>query len=170
METEVNKQRQATMSLSNATFFALLEQELIEHGSVRIRVKGISMEPMLRNNRDEVQILPYDGRELTAKDICLFRFQGRHVLHRFLCREGSMCYFRGDNVLARCECCDQTDVVGVVRTIYRDGLPIPPYSEEWQHKIERHRFKQRIRFSLTSHLPTGLKHLLKQVLGMKKTN
>lgn len=154
-----------TMAISNATFFALLEQELAERGSVRIRVKGVSMEPMLRNDRDEVQIVPYTGQELTSEDICLFKFLGRHILHRFLRKEDELYYFQGDNVLVRCEYCRQQDIVGVVRTVYRDGQSLPPFSKEWQCRIKRNRLKQRIRFKISSCLPQGLKQLIKKMLG-----
>ena len=169
MEAKEKELRHQTMFIANNTFFAVMEQELAEHGSVRIRVKGISMEPMLRNNKDEVQIIPYDGKELTPKDICLFRYQGKHVLHRFVRRVEGVYYFQGDNVLVRCEKCEQKDIVGVVQTIYRDGQSLPPFSEEWQHRIKRHRSKQRLRIAVTSRIPKGMKRLIKKMLGMKNS-
>lgn len=153
-----------TIEISNATFFALLEQELAAHGSVRIRVKGVSMEPMLRNNRDEVQIVPYKGEELSPRDICLFKFQGRHILHRFLRREGNLFYFQGDNVLTRVEFCHNEDIVGIVRTVYRDGKSLLPFSEGWKYRIKLHRFKQQIRFTLSSIIPKCVKQKIKRIL------
>lgn len=156
-----------TIEMTNATFFALLEQELAERKSVRLRVKGVSMQPMLRNNRDEVQLVPYKGEKLTPKDICLFRYQGRHILHRYLHTEGDIVYFRGDNVLTRVEHCRCEDIVGVVETVYRDGLALPSYSESWRFKIMVNRFMQRIRFLISSCLPKSFKQMIKRMMGIK---
>lgn len=154
-----------TKEIANATFFALLEQELSEQGSVRFRVKGFSMEPMLRNNRDEVQLVTYQGEELTQKDICLFKFRGRHILHRFLRYEGDLLFFQGDNVLVNYEYCRSEDVIGMVKVIYRDGKMLSPFSEKWQRRIKLHRFKQQIRRSVSSCIPAFIKQFIKKNIG-----
>lgn len=156
-----------TKEFANATFFALLEQELADRGNVRFRVKGFSMQPMLRNNRDEVELVPYRGEELLQGDICLFKFRGGHILHRYLHTEGDILYFQGDNVVTHGECCRRSEVVGVVKMIYRDGQSLRPYTTSWQLRILFHRLKLRIRLLLSSCLPKSVKQRLKKLLGIK---
>lgn len=152
--------------INNATFFALLEKELADRKSVRFRVKGISMQPLLRNNRDEVQLVQCGKEPLHPGDICLFKYQGRHILHRYVKNERGMLYFQGDNVLNRYECCRQEDVVGVVQKVYRDGQSLPPLTKAWKIRIAMHRCKQRIRFAITSHIPDAVRQKLKKLLRM----
>ena len=156
---------QQTIQIDNSTFFSILEQELAERRSVRFRIKGISMQPMLRNNRDEVQLVPCDGHVLAPGDICLFVFKGQYILHRLLRQEGEMYYFQGDNVLTRCENCRREHIIGVVQQIYRDGQTFPPISKRWKRRIKMNRFKQHIRLRISSLLPSHLKAFIKKLLN-----
>ena len=153
--------------IDNKTFFTLLELELAERRSVRFRVKGISMQPMLRNNRDEVQLVPCADVPLSLGDICLFKFQGRYILHRYIRREGELYYFQGDNVLKNFEYCERRDIVGVVQTIYRDGKSLPPMTVNWKIRINLNRLKQHLRLRIAACLPKKVKDALKVLLGIK---
>lgn len=55
--------------------------------SVKFRVKGNSMMPLLRNGKDEVVVGPYDKEELKLFDVILFRQTDRYVLHRIIQKE-----------------------------------------------------------------------------------
>lgn len=107
------------MMISNDTFFANVEAALSEGNKVRIRVKGISMLPMLRNGIDEVVLTPINNSGLKTGGIYLFRFNGRHVLHRLIGMDGNMVSFKGDNTTGLPETCAKEDVVGVVTEIWR---------------------------------------------------
>ena len=160
MKPTINKSN--LKSMSNDCFFALLEQELADHFSVRFRVKGTSMEPLLRDNRDEVQLIAYKGQSLTPGNICLFKFNGRYILHRYLRQEGNRLCFQGDNVVTHYEYCTPNEVVGVVKTIYRDAKVFPGDTTEWKYLILLNRFKQRVRLVIAACIPRSIKNFIKR--------
>ena len=69
--------------LPNQLFFAEVEAMLSEGREVQIRMKGHSMRPLLRSERDQVVLTPCtDPARLRPGDVVLFRCCGRHILHR----------------------------------------------------------------------------------------
>ena len=71
--------------LPNQLFFAEVEAMLSEGREVQIRMKGHSMRPLLRSERDQVVLTPCtDPARLRPGDVVLFRCEGRHILHRIL--------------------------------------------------------------------------------------
>ena len=71
--------------ISNELFFAQVEELLAEGQSVVIRVKGYSMRPFMRSERTQVRIAPISDSKrenLSVGDIVLFRYRGRHIMHR----------------------------------------------------------------------------------------
>ncbi len=81
-------------------------------------VKGISMQPLLRDGRDELGLLPCNPATLEKGDVVLFRYRGRHVLHRIIRMDGDRMTLRGDNAYAE-EHCRTKDIVGKVDKVYR---------------------------------------------------
>ena len=134
---------------ANIDFFTILESELHNRGKVRFRVKGISMQPMIRNDHDEVLLSELGNRKPEIGDICLFKFYGRHVLHRFKRMEGDVLYFQGDNVMVTEEHCKINDVVGIVTKVYRDGKEVSPTSSKWHYLTKIHRSKYKFRLLLS---------------------
>lgn len=112
--------------IPNDVFFAWVESEIAEGRSVRFRLKGQSMFPLLRNERDEVVLYPCREDELQPMDVVLFRFQGRHVLHRILRREGNRLFLRGDGSYVAKEQCATADVVGKVHEVIRPSGKVVP--------------------------------------------
>ena len=75
--------------LPNQLFFAEVEAMLAEGREVQIRMKGHSMRPLLRSERDQVVLTPCtDPARLRPGDVVLFRCCGRHILHRIVRRDG----------------------------------------------------------------------------------
>ena len=71
--------------LPNQLFFAEVEAMLAEGREVQIRMKGHSMRPLLRSERDQVVLTPCaDPARLQPGDVVLFRCCGRHILHRIV--------------------------------------------------------------------------------------
>lgn len=86
-----------TIVIPNEVFFENLLDELHRSGTVRLPVKGNSMFPFLRDSRDAVVLRALeDGETPVVGDICLFRFNGRYILHRLVGRKGEQFVFRGD--------------------------------------------------------------------------
>lgn len=73
------------MLLSNRLFFEQVEAMLDEGCEVEMRMKGHSMRPLLRNERDRAVLAPCpDPQTLRRGDVVLFRCGGRHILHRIV--------------------------------------------------------------------------------------
>ena len=107
-------------TISNDIFFAHVESEIREGRSVRFKVKGNSMYPLLRNNRDEVTVSPYNCNP-EKMDLVLFRYKGMHVLHRIIAVEGNKYIIQGDGIYSSKEQCAVKDIVGYVSAIHKKG-------------------------------------------------
>ena len=91
------------------TFEKLLEED----GKLVYRTRGVSMEPMLRQNRDLV-VIEVPSSRLKKYDVALYRRGTSYVLHRVIGVKSDHYLIRGDNVSAKGE--------EVFR--YRPGLPV----------------------------------------------
>lgn len=121
------------MRISNELFFSWVESEVADSRSVRFRVKGTSMFPLLRNGKDEVILYPCREEVLKPMDVVLFRYRGKHVLHRILLREGNLLTIQGDGSFFAKEICSTNDVVGIVREVVRpSGKHVPVDGWRWQ--------------------------------------
>ena len=111
-------------TISNDIFFSQVESEIASGKSVRFRVKGHSMYPLLRNNNDEVTLSPLN-KDPEILDIVLFRYRGKHVLHRIIACSGDTYTLQGDGVYLSCETCSRKDIIGIVTHIHKKGkVPI----------------------------------------------
>ena len=120
--------------IPNNLFFAWVESEITEGRSVRFRLKGNSMFPLLWNERDEVLLSPCTADELQPMDVVLFRYRDNHVLHRIHRIEGDRLFIQGDGSFVAKEECDRKDVVGKVTHVIRpSGKRISVDSWRWKH-------------------------------------
>lgn len=111
-------------TLANEIFFAQVETEISAGRSVRFKVKGHSMYPLLRDGKDEVTISPLTC-DPSVYDIVLFRYRGKHILHRIISIEGDTYTIQGDGIYISCEKCTHDDIIGVVTQIHKkNGLEI----------------------------------------------
>ena len=92
---------------------------------VRTLIKGYSMEPLIRYNRDYVTVIPL-SESLAEGDIVLFSdpYQKRYVLHRVWTLENERVLTWGDN-------CDRPDAWMTVNDIWGKVILI----ERGKHKI-----------------------------------
>lgn len=123
------------MQLTNEEFFAQVEQMLAEGNEVQLRVKGGSMRPLLRSDRDRVVLAPYrTGEPLRCGQVVLFRYRGQYILHRIVRIEDDRLILEGDGNYHRQEHCRVADVAAVMRRIVRsDGREIACDSGYWRH-------------------------------------
>ena len=111
-------------TLANEIFFAQVETEISAGRCVRFKVKGHSMYPLLRDGKDEVTLSPLT-RDPSVMDIVLFRYRGKHVLHRIIAFEENIYTIQGDGIYISCEKCTREDIIGVVTQIHKkNGLEI----------------------------------------------
>jgi hypothetical protein len=100
--------------------------------AVILRLKGTSMYPLLRNGKDVVVLGKCPAESLQPMDVVLFRYRGKHVLHRIIRREGERLLIQGDGSIVAKEECTVDDVVGKVVQICRpSGKEIPVGSWQW---------------------------------------
>ena len=100
--------------------------------AVRFRLKGNSMFPLLRNGKDVVVLGKCPAESLQPMDVVLFRYRGKHVLHRIIRREGERLLIQGDGSIVAKEECTVDDVIGKVVQICRpSGKEIPVGSWQW---------------------------------------
>lgn len=119
--------------IPNNLFFLWVEQDIAEGRSVRFRLKGTSMLPLLRGDKDEIILHPCDPANLHPMDVILFRYNGDHVLHRIIRMEGNHLYIQGDGSYVAKEECDVKDVVGKVHAIVRpSGRVVSLNSWRWR--------------------------------------
>ncbi len=121
-------------TIPNDTFFACVEAELAEGRPVRFRLKGNSMFPLLQNGKDVVVLEKCPAESLQPMDVVLFRYRGKHVLHRIIRREGECLLIQGDGSIVAKEECKVDDVVGKVVQICRPSGKILSV-DSWQWRI-----------------------------------
>ena len=123
--------------LPNQLFFAEVEAMLAEGREVQIRMKGHSMRPLLRSERDQVVLTPCtDPARLRPGDVVLFRCCGRHILHRIVRRDGDRLTLAGDGNYRITEQCTTRDVAGIaVRIIRASGRVVGCDSPGWQAPV-----------------------------------
>ena len=119
-------------SLPNDIFFAQVESEISQGRSVWFKIKGTSMLPFLKDNKDSVLLSPVN-EPVVKNDVVLFFYKGRHVLHRVIKIEGEKYIMQGDGVFASSEFCHSKDIIGKVTQIQRpSGKIIPVTSFKWR--------------------------------------
>ena len=105
--------------LPNDCFFSLVEDDIHHGKSVRFRMKGSSMFPLLREGKDEVAVYPCKAESLKPMDVVLFRYRGRCLLHRIVGMKDGRFIMQGDGVCAFYEECTAADIIGVLGMVSR---------------------------------------------------
>lgn len=132
-ESEEMKKNEGTKGLvvSNSDLMDLLRPMFREGKTIRIRIKGMSMYPMLRNDRDVAAIRRTDHP--AVGEVVLAEVQkGRYVLHRIISKDGDRLILMGDGNLIVREECLLSDVMGKVVQIIRNGHAIDPEKRQWR--------------------------------------
>ena len=96
-----------------------IEQYLDTHDFLVYSNKGVSMLPMLHQNRDIIVIVPLKGR-LKKYDAVLYKRGGSYILHRIVGVRDEEYLIRGDNTY-RLEHVPQETVIGVLTGFVRNG-------------------------------------------------
>ncbi len=95
------------------------EDILARDGKLVYKTRGVSMEPMLRQNRDLVTIRVPSSR-LKRFDVALYRRGDDHVLHRVIKVRDGYYLIRGDNTFCL-ETVPDDAVIGVLTGFVRKG-------------------------------------------------
>lgn len=123
------------LELSNELFFAEVEQLISQGENVTITIKGNSMRPWLQNSKHKVIVKPLADSILQCGDIALFRYKGKHILHRVVKIENGKITFSGDGNIGIKEQASKDDVIALVESIITpSGRVIECNSNEWKTK------------------------------------
>ena len=156
---------------------ATFEEILAKDGRLIYKTKGVSMQPMLTQNRDLVIIETFEGR-LKPYDVALYKRGKQYVLHRVISLGEGVYYIRGDNTYM-IETVPETNDLGVLTGFVRKGkshlVTEPGYRfySRFRHKIYPLRaFRMRCRRRLRNLLAKiGLLEPAKKLqkkLGLRK--
>ena len=91
--------------------------------TVKLHIDGQSMYPFIHGGKDLVEVVPCPPEgELPLYCCPFYQWEGRYMIHRYIGREGDECLMLGDGNLVRIERVKRSDIIGLLRTIYRpDG-------------------------------------------------
>ena len=145
-----------------STFEEILERD----GKLIYKTRGVSMNPMLYQNRDLIVIRPPEGR-LAVHDVALYRRGKSYVLHRVIAVNDDGTYLiRGDNTYAD-EIVPEKAVIGVLTEFVRNGK---------QYKVTDPEYQRYVKFwceayparSLYTHAKWRTKAVLRRIIKGKK--
>lgn len=118
--------------INNSLLFDSVEDLLASGLSVELRIKGHSMRPFMRSDRDVVKLIATSADQLQRGMVVLFRHNGRHVLHRFRRRKEKQLLFAGDGNSLLTELAAESDVVAMVESFVRNNRQITYGTARWR--------------------------------------
>ena len=121
------------LELRNDIFFAEVERMISEGQSVTIPVKGFSMRPMMRSEKERVILTAHSDNDIKQGAVMLFRHNGHHIMHRIITIDGNDITFAGDGNYRIREQATKDDIVAQVTAIIRpSGRVISLDSRRWK--------------------------------------
>lgn len=106
-----------TWVISNEDYFAEVQHILREGKEVRIRVKGSSMRPFIRDG-DTVLLRAYQGQSLALGSNILAKDKDKFVFHRFVGKKNDQYILAGDGNLVLREYVGAADIIAIAYTHY----------------------------------------------------
>ncbi len=114
-----------------------IEDVLREEGMFVSTTVGVSMYPMLRNRKDTIIVMPYEGR-LKKYDVPLYKRGSSYILHRIIEVRPDSYVIRGDNCIQKEYGITDEQILGVLTGFYRgakkvnmDGIGYKLYARVW---------------------------------------
>ena len=111
-----------------------IEELLARDGKLIYKTRGVSMEPMLRQNRDLV-VLEIPKARLKPYDVALYKRGTSLVLHRVLQVKEDHYLIRGDNTYVMEKVPDEA-VLGVLTSFQRKGKQISVTDGRYQRYVK----------------------------------
>lgn len=137
-----------TKVIQNNLFFQEISNRIADNERVRIRAKGNSMLPFIRDGKDEIILEKTNPQSFRKGRLLLVRLADkRYLLHRVIEIEKSDIVLQGDGNLSILESCTADDVVAEATTVIRNGKEIKEGSIKWnlyRYLWPRNRFLRRV--------------------------
>jgi len=125
--------KESVLMVSNIEMLGMLDELLGDGKVVRIRIKGRSMLPFLRDGVEQVDLSTPADKEMIPGALVLFRYRDVFVLHRIIRRKENKLMIMGDNVYQYKEVVTTDQVIGIVRKIiYPHGRELSTDSRRWK--------------------------------------
>ena len=122
-----------TRVIQNNLFFQEIASRIAEGERVRMRAKGNSMLPFIRDSKDEVVLEKPNKQSFQKGRLLLVQLADkRYVLHRVEKIENNAVLLRGDGNLSILESCTVDDVIAEVIAVMRGGIEIKVGSFKWK--------------------------------------
>ena len=113
-------------------FFLEIAERIAEGERVRIRAKGNSMLPFIRDAKDEIILEKPNKQSFQKGRLLLVKLsEERYLLHRVRKIDDTHILLHGDGNLATLETCTHDDVVAEATTVLRNGKTIKIGSLQW---------------------------------------
>ena len=116
-----------------------IEDVLTEEGLFVSTTVGVSMFPMLRNRRDTIIVMPYEGR-LKKYDVPLYKRGSDYILHRIIEVLPDSYVICGDNCIQKEYGITDEQILGVLTGFYRGSKQID--MDSWGYTLYMFRGKQ----------------------------
>ncbi len=100
-----------------------LEELLAQNGYIVYKNKGISMLPLIRENRDLMYIRAKKSGFMIGDAVLFKRDSGEYVLHRIIRAANGGYYIRGDNCIYG-EFVRNDQILGILEAVFRDEKEI----------------------------------------------
>ena len=97
------------------------EEYLRANGHLTYPIVGVSMLPLLRQDRDVVSVERKTAARCAPGDVVLYRRGGRYVLHRVIAVRPEDYVILGDNCAAKEYGTTDADILGVMSGFIRNG-------------------------------------------------
>ncbi len=105
--------------------YPIIKEQLENQGEVRFKPRGISMRPLIRQGIDEVIIKKADAKPKKNDIVFYCRDSGDFVLHRLIgFDKNNQFIMRGDNQTVKEYGISEKHVIGIVKSVIRDGKNI----------------------------------------------
>ena len=119
-------------TIQNSLFFLEVGNRIAEGERVRIRAKGNSMLPFIRNAKDEIVLEKPNKQSFQKGTLLLVRLtDGRYVLHRVKEINELCIILHGDGNLSTFENCSIEDVIAEATSVIRSRRAIVKGSFRW---------------------------------------
>ncbi|MDL2264889.1 S24/S26 family peptidase [Parabacteroides sp. OttesenSCG-928-G07] len=119
--------------INNVILGQQVKETLLNGHSAIIPVKGSSMYPFLRNNRDLVTLKSPRPEDLRPGRIVFFQQGEKYILHRIIRKTNDLFLIRGDNRRdTSYEYVPEKNIIGYVSIIHRDGKKISCDNYLWR--------------------------------------
>lgn len=113
-------------------FFIEVVSRIADGERVRIRAKGNSMLPFIRDAKDEITLEKTNKQSFQKGRLLLVRLKDeRYVLHRVKKINDSEILLQGDGNLSLLETCSRNDVIAEATIVFRNGKSISIGSFRW---------------------------------------